>query len=170
MSFSSAQRSCHELLHWFVTKSVRAIFLSYRRKMFQRVGSRAFLHTTSALKMTIPDLVRMCKRDILPLENVSKAKAQFFLHRSLQDTHSSKGRIPLLIKERGIATNAFSLRSLPHVDTFLRNENFTLYKPLEQKKTPTAECQYLVINQLRLSTPNRVKSTPCVSKNHLVAA
>src|SRR5450631_2607518 len=65
MSFSSAQRSCHELLHWFVTKSVRAIFLSYRRKMFQRVGSRAFLHTTSALKMTIPDLVRMCKRDTL---------------------------------------------------------------------------------------------------------
>ena len=57
-----------------------------------------FFRLRTALENTIPDLVRKCKRDILPLENVSKAKAQFFLHRSLQDTHSSKGRIPFLIR------------------------------------------------------------------------
>ena len=98
MSFSSAQRSCHELLHWFVTKSVRAIFLSYRRKMFQRVGSRAFLHTTSALKMTIPDLVRKCKRDTLPPSSVPSPRYFFHQYHSLRSPHGSKESIPFLIE------------------------------------------------------------------------
>jgi hypothetical protein len=98
MSFSSAQRSCHELLHWFVTKSVRAIFLSYRRKMFQSVGSRAFLHTISALKMTIPDLVRKCKRDTLPPSSVPRTRYFFHLYHSFHSSRGSKRSIPFLIE------------------------------------------------------------------------
>ena len=79
-------------------KEVIAFFALPCQKMFQDVGSRAFLRPSNALKMTIPDLVRKCKRDILPLENVSKIKAHFFLHRSLQDTRGSKGSIPFLIE------------------------------------------------------------------------
>jgi hypothetical protein len=60
-----------------------------------------FFRLRTALENTIPDLLRKCKRDILPLENVPKTNAHFFLHhRSLQDTRGSKGRIPFLIEER----------------------------------------------------------------------
>jgi hypothetical protein len=97
--------------------------------MFQGVGSRTFLRPSNALKMTIPDLLRKCKRDTLPPSSVprpmyfSSSVSLFPLSSWLEKKHS--------LPYKGIATNVFSWR-YPSV-----KQMFTSYKPLEEKKTTT---------------------------------
>src|SRR5450432_4196423 len=88
-----------------LTKDVRSSFPASDKKGHSASYTGCSFRLRTALENTIPDLLRKCKRDILPLENVPKTNAHFFLHhRSLQDTRGSKGRIPFLIEERGITT------------------------------------------------------------------
>ncbi len=80
----------HELLHTLVSKSIGIVLLPTRRKMSQDFESRTFFLPSIPLKITIPNLLRKCKRDILPLERIPMHTEIFYPSYFLQYTHGSK--------------------------------------------------------------------------------
>ena len=103
--------------------------------MFQGVGNRTFLRPSNALKMTIPDLVRKCKRDTLP--PLSVPRPRYFSSSVSLFTPSSWFERKYSLPYRDIATNGFSLRYLLHNDPFPVKRGVHLLQTFRGKKTPT---------------------------------